>query len=248
MKWYRYGIIVLIGLCLIMGFDCEGGSKSHKECDLNVKATAADSLLKVHKAFLDGLSSKQFVVPQILRDSALKLLHAYPSATITSPILGTRPDERVAIDQSSPCTVVPEFTDLGVGMLFSKAGQSGPTVVDCMIRQFALVAYFPDPNTPFEAPTLCKVSCDKTMWVKWYMTLNQFIKWRDTQSDVKDAVMSTLFQYEAWMAQTGHTGTVTFSGLDYGTPSTDAYRYANCFSSSSPTDPNRRDFYIFLYY
>lgn len=239
----RYVVAALIGVMLIMGFDCNGDGKSHKSCDLRVKARYTDSLRpKFEKQLIDAKNLKGNAI-EITGDSANILLgfHTPQGPMLPGPTIAS------VNDSLRGGAVSPDFTDAGVGNLISKAGTQGSSKVDCIRDQLILTVHA---LYPFEAPDPIAPptwTCSMLNFCTWNMTPNQFEKWRFTDDHVKSDFIGMINVYSMWMGQSGHSGRIMIRNLDFGVTNNAPYTSVTFTTYlPNPSNSNQRNFIVTL--
>lgn len=129
----------------------------------------------------------------------------------------------MSIDTSTtPVRTTPDFTDAGVGMLLSNAGNTDPSVLsDCIYPALkswleavaggssSTMLMLPDPSYPAE-------SCSTGVMITWSTTFGQICSWSRTSSTISMALANAVRGYQNTLATEGYFFPCTVVGLDYG--------------------------------
>jgi len=175
-------------------------------------------------ARLDSANVKRY---SALPDSITVRIGDVPSSIAFVPT-GPRPPmppktKTMSIDTSTtPVRTTPDFTDAGVGMLLSNAGNTDPSVLsDCIypaLRSWleaigggssSATLMLPDPSYP-------AASCSTGVMIPWSTTFGQICSWSRTSLTVAMALANAVRGYQNTLAAEGYFFPCTLVGLDYG--------------------------------
>lgn len=191
-------------------------------CEKTVQDRPVDS--KNILARLDSANLKRY---SALPDTITVRIGDVPSSIAFVPP-GPRPPmppkmKMMSIDTTStPVRTTPDFTDAGVGMLLSNAGNTNPSILsDCIYPAItswleaiaggssSASLMLPDPSYPVE-------SCSSSVMVPWNVTSGQRCSWSRASSITAMALANAIRGYQNALAAEGYFFPCTIVGLDFG--------------------------------
>jgi hypothetical protein len=200
--------LLILGLVLVL-VGCEKKSLDRPVDAKNILARLDSANLKRYSAVPDTITVRIGDVPSSI-------------AFIAPPKLPPKMKTMSIDTASTPVRTTPDFTDAGVGMLLSNAGNTDPSILsDCIYPALkswleavgsgssTATLMLPDPDYPAE-------SCSTGVMVEWEATIGQTCSWARSSSTTATALANAIRGYQNTLALEGYFFPCTVIGLDYG--------------------------------